>query len=105
MIFMFRIFPENFLIRNTSVFLECFVKEAALGFFTVLITVHSAFFFYCFSPFLFCFTGGFIKALTHTLGLQIGCTQVAILIEISQTVQTYTEIPEPIAHLIRTSSY
>lgn len=49
--------------------------------------------------------GGFIKALTRTLGLQIGCTQVAILIETSQTVQTYTEITEPIAHLIWTSSY
>lgn len=49
--------------------------------------------------------GGFIKALTHTLGLQIGCTQVAILIEISQTVRTYIEITEPMAHLIWTSSY
>lgn len=93
------------MIRNTSVFLECFVKEATLGFFSLLITVHSVCFFSFIVSLLFCVTDGFIKALTHTLGLQIGCTQVAILIEISQTVQTYIEIPELIAHLIRTSSY
>lgn len=83
------------------------MKEATLGFFSLLITVHSVCFFSFIVSllFLFCVTDGFIKALTHTLGLQIGCTQVAILIEISQTVQTYIEIPELIAQLIRTSSY
>lgn len=84
------------------------MREATLGlfFFSLLITVHSVcFFLLSFLSFFFFVTDGFIKALTHTLGLQIGCTQVAILIEISQTVLIYTEIPEPIAHLIRTSSY
>lgn len=53
MIFMFRIFPKNFLIRNTSVFLDCFVKEATLGFFFPVnkYSFCLLFSFYCFSLF------------------------------------------------------
>lgn len=81
-----------------------FCERSKVDFFPLLITVHSVSLFLFIAAFSSFFPDGFIKALTPTLGLQTGSTQVAILTEISQTVQTYTETMSPIAHLIWTSS-
>lgn len=107
MFFMFRIFPENFFDKKYQCIFRMFCERSNIGIFFPVnnCSLCLLFSFIVSLLFLFCVTDGFIKALTHTLGLQIGCTQEAILIEISQTVQTYIEIPELIAHLIRTSSY